>query len=121
MGIDEDAVTGPRVRVRPTVAVDTPEDLAKVYTPGVADTVRSIADQPDRAIELTTRGNAVAVLSDGSAVLGLGDVGALAALPVLEGKAALLARFAGLDAWPLCLASRAVDDLAHTIGDLSTG
>src|SRR5438270_11135075 len=91
MGTDEDAVTGPRVRVRPTVAVDTPEDLAKVYTPGVADTVRSIADQPDRATEMTTRGNAVAVLSDRSAVLGHGDVGALAACSLLDGRGVLLA------------------------------
>ena len=77
--------------------------LSRVYTPGVADDCRAIADDPAAARRLTMRGNSVAVVSDCSAVLGLGDVGSRAALPVLEGKAALYKRFAGIDAWPLCL------------------
>jgi malate dehydrogenase (oxaloacetate-decarboxylating) len=110
-----------RIRTEPTTTVETADDLAAVYTPGVADAVQAIADDPREAAHLSTRGNAVAVIGDGSAVLGLGDVGPLAGLPVFEGKAALLRRFAGMDAWPLCLRSRDIDDMARTIRDISTG
>ncbi|HWC79587.1 MAG TPA: malic enzyme-like NAD(P)-binding protein [Pseudonocardiaceae bacterium] len=112
---------GSRIQATGTASIDSAEDLAKVYTPGVADAVRAIADDPAKARELTTRRDAVAVVSDGSAVLGLGDVGALAALPVLEGKAALFHRFAGLNAWPLCVNSRDVDGLVDAIAAASTG
>lgn len=99
-----------RIAVRPTVPIDDDEALAQAYTPGVADACQAIAEDPGAARSLTTRGNSVAVISDGSAVLGLGDLGPLGALPVLEGKAALLRRFAGIDAWPLCLNAGAVGD-----------
>jgi malate dehydrogenase (oxaloacetate-decarboxylating) len=112
---------GKRIQLQATGQIETSDDLAAVYTPGVAEAVQAIADNPREAAERTTRGNAVAVVGDGSAVLGMGDVGALAALPVLEGKAALLRRFAGLDAWPLCLHSRETDDMVRVIREVSTG
>ena len=95
-----------RIEVSPTVPIDDAQALSRVYTPGVAQDCREIAADPAAADRLTVRGNSVAVVSDGSAVLGLGDIGPLAALPVLEGKAALYKRFAGVDAWPLCLEPR---------------
>lgn len=91
-----------RIETSPTTEIDDAAALSRVYTPGVADACREIAADPAAARRLTTRGNCVAVVSDGSAVLGPGDVGPLAALPILEGKAALYKRFAGIDAWPLC-------------------
>ena len=110
-----------RIEVQPTMALDGPEDLARAYTPGVADDCRAIAASEDAARQLTTRGNSVAVVCDGSAVLGLGDIGAIAALPVLEGKAALLKRFAGIDAWPLCLDTRDVDGAVAAIAAVAPG
>ncbi len=83
------------------------EDLAVWYTPGVAAASRAIAAEPDRVLELTNRGNSVAVLTDGSRVLGLGDIGPEAALPVMEGKALLFKYFGGVDAIPLCITTRA--------------
>jgi malic enzyme len=92
-----------RIEARPTVRIDDEADLAGAYTPGVAEACRAIVGDPRAARQLTTQGNPVAVISGGSAVLGLGDLGARAALPVLEVKAALFRRFAGIGAWPLCL------------------
>jgi malate dehydrogenase (oxaloacetate-decarboxylating) len=85
------------------------DDLSMVYTPGVARVCEAIVANPEDARRLTVKRNAVAVVTDGSAVLGLGNIGPAAALPVMEGKSALFKRFAGIDAWPLCLdtASRA--------------
>ena len=79
------------------------DDLSMVYTPGVARVCEAIAANPEDARRLTVKRNSVAVVTDGSAVLGLGNIGPAAALPVMEGKAALFKRFAGIDAWPLCL------------------
>jgi len=105
----------------PSESVEDASALARVYTPGVADACRAIAGDPDAAWRLTTRGNSVAVVSDGSAVLGLGDIGAQAAQPVLEGKAALLKRFAGVDGWPLCVDVRDPEEMAHCIAAVAGG
>jgi malate dehydrogenase (oxaloacetate-decarboxylating) len=91
------------------------DDLSMVYTPGVARVCQAIADNPEDARRLTVKRNAVAVVSDGSAVLGLGNVGPAAALPVMEGKAALFKRFAGIDAWPICLDTQDVDEIVRTV------
>jgi malate dehydrogenase (oxaloacetate-decarboxylating) len=110
-----------RIETSPTTAIDDARALSRVYTPGVADDCRAIADDPAAARERTGRGNSVAVVSDGSAVLGLGDIGARAAQPVLEGKAALYKRFAGIDAWPLCLNEREVPDMVRAISAVASG
>jgi len=112
---------GPRIEVRPTVAIDDAEQLAEAYTPGVADACRAIADEPGSAGRLTTRGNSVAVVSDGSAILGLGDLGARAALPLLEGKAALFKRFGGVEAFPLCVTGDGVEAMADAVAAVAEG
>ena len=91
------------------------DDLSMVYTPGVARVALAIAANKDDARRLTVKRNAVAVVSDGSAVLGLGNIGPEAALPVMEGKAALFKRFGGIDAWPLCLDTQDVDEIVRTV------
>lgn len=99
----------------PKMRIATREDLALAYTPGVAEPCRAIADDPDAAYAYTMKANTVAVVSDGSAVLGLGNIGPLAALPVMEGKCALFKAFADVDAFPLCVASKDVDEIVRTI------
>ena len=91
------------------------DSLSLVYTPGVAEPCRSIALDPSRARKLTIKGNSVAVVTDGSAVLGLGNIGALAAIPVMEGKALLFKMYADIDAWPICLDTQDTDELVETI------
>src|ERR671910_1026146 len=91
------------------------DDLSMVYTPGVARVCMAIAENPEDARRLTIKRNSVAVVTDGSAVLGLGNIGPKAALPVMEGKAALFKRFAGIDAWPLCLDTQDVDEIVKTV------
>jgi malate dehydrogenase (oxaloacetate-decarboxylating) len=91
------------------------DDLSMIYTPGVARVCEAIAANPEDARRLTVKRNAVAVVTDGSAVLGLGNIGPAAALPVMEGKAALFKRFAGIDAWPLCLDTQDVDEIVRTV------
>jgi malate dehydrogenase (oxaloacetate-decarboxylating) len=91
------------------------DDLSMVYTPGVARVSLAIAANKEDARRLTVKRNAVAVVSDGSAVLGLGNLGPEAALPVMEGKAALFKRFGGIDAWPLCLDTQDVDEIVRTV------
>ena len=112
---------GGKLRVTSTSAVETLEDLAYVYTPGVARPCLEIATDPARAYDLTIKRNAVAVVSDGSAVLGLGDIGPLAAMPVMEGKAMLMRDLAGVDAYPICLDERDPDRLVDMIAALSVG
>ncbi len=94
---------GGKIEVRAKVRVKNRDNLSMVYTPGVARVCRSIAEDPDAAFSLTMRRNMVAIVTDGSAVLGLGSIGARAALPVMEGKAVLFKEFAGVDAFPICL------------------
>ena len=94
-------------------------DLSLLYTPGVADVCRAIAADPGLATRYTTRGNTVAVISDGTAVLGLGDIGPLAAMPVMEGKAILFKHFGGVDAVPVCIETGTVDELVETIARLA--
>ncbi len=91
------------------------DELSMVYTPGVARVCLAIARNPEDARRLTVKRNSVAVVTDGSAVLGLGNLGPEAALPVMEGKAALFKRFAGIDAWPLCLDTQDVDEIVRTV------
>jgi malate dehydrogenase (oxaloacetate-decarboxylating) len=102
---------GGKIAVTPRFPVSGRDELSMAYTPGVGRVARAIADAPERAWELTIKANAVAILSDGSAVLGLGDVGPLAALPVMEGKAMLFKEFAGIDAYPICVRTRNPDEL----------
>ncbi len=97
------------------------DDLSMVYTPGVARVCEAIAANPEDARRLTVKRNSVAVVTDGSAVLGLGNIGPAAALPVMEGKAALFKRFAGIDAWPLCLDTQDPDLIVEIVRAVSPG
>lgn len=106
---------GGKLSVECKVPIRHRDDLARIYTPGVARVSEAIARRPADADNLTIRRNTVAVVTDGSAVLGLGNLGAMAALPVMEGKAALFKRFAGIDAWPVCLATQDVDEIVRTV------
>ena len=99
----------------PKMRIATREDLALAYTPGVAEPCRAIADDPDAAYAYTMKANTVAVVSDGSAVLGLGNIGPLAALPVMEGKCALFKAFGGVNAVPVCLDTQDVDEIVETV------
>jgi malate dehydrogenase (oxaloacetate-decarboxylating) len=103
------------------VPVVTRDDLSRAYTPGVARVCRVIADDPAQAFRFTIKRNTVAVVSDGTAVLGLGDIGPEAAMPVMEGKAMLFKEFAGVDAWPLCLATKDVDEIVETVVRVAPG
>jgi malate dehydrogenase (oxaloacetate-decarboxylating) len=102
---------GGKLAITSTVPVDGPEDLALAYTPGVGRVSQAIADQPERVWNLTGRSNAVAVLSNGTAVLGLGNIGPEGALPVMEGKAILFKQFGGVDAYPVCVDAATVEEM----------
>jgi malate dehydrogenase (oxaloacetate-decarboxylating) len=106
---------GGKIEVRSKVPIRTRDDLSMAYTPGVARVCLSIREDRQRAFALTIKQNTVAVVTDGTAVLGLGDIGPEAALPVMEGKAMLFKEFAGVDAFPLCLATRDVDKIVETV------
>jgi len=106
---------GGKIEVTPKVSLRTRDDLSRAYTPGVARICRAIAANPEDARRLTIKRNTVAVVTDGSAVLGLGNLGAAAALPVMEGKAALFKRFAGVDAWPVCLDTQDTEQIIETV------
>ncbi|MDP9865287.1 MULTISPECIES: NAD(P)-dependent malic enzyme [Streptosporangium] len=106
---------GGKLETRSTVPVNNADDLALAYTPGVARVCTAIAEQPELVNDYTWVSNVVAVVSDGTAVLGLGDIGPAAAMPVMEGKALLFKQFAGVDAVPICLDCTEVDALVETV------
>ncbi|MFZ9249166.1 MAG: NAD-dependent malic enzyme, partial [Candidatus Nanopelagicales bacterium] len=106
---------GGKLEVNSKVPLKTRDDLSRAYTPGVARISQAIAEDPTNLRRLTIKRNSVAVVTDGSAVLGLGNLGAAAALPVMEGKAALFKRFADIDAWPVCIDSQDVDEIVRTV------
>ncbi|MEG3613674.1 NAD-dependent malic enzyme [Isoptericola haloaureus] len=106
---------GGKIEVALKSPIKTRRDLSRAYTPGVARVCTAIADNPDDARRLTIKRNTVAVVTDGTAVLGLGDIGPAAALPVMEGKAALFKQFAGVDAWPVCLDTTDTDEIVAIV------
>jgi malate dehydrogenase (oxaloacetate-decarboxylating) len=106
---------GGKIEVMSKVPLKTRDDLSRAYTPGVARISQAIVDDPSDVRRLTMKRNTVAVVTDGSAVLGLGNIGPAAALPVMEGKAALFKRFANVDAWPVCLDTQDVDEIVRTV------
>jgi malate dehydrogenase (oxaloacetate-decarboxylating) len=110
---------GGKMEIRGTVPVETRDDLSLAYTPGVARVCEAIAADPSAAHDLTWIGNTVAVVTDGTAVLGLGDIGPTAAMPVMEGKALLFKHFAGVDAVPICLDTTDVDAMVETVVNLA--
>lgn len=101
------------------VPLATREDLSRAYTPGVAEVVREIARDPSLAREYTLKRNTVAIISDGSAILGLGNLGALASIPVMEGKAAILKAFAGVDAFPICLDTQDTEEIIKAVKQIA--
>ncbi|GAA3592300.1 NAD-dependent malic enzyme [Kineosporia mesophila] len=106
---------GGKLRIESKVPIRNRDDLSLIYTPGVARVCQAIAENPEDARRLTIKRNTVAVVTDGSAVLGLGNLGPLAAMPVMEGKAALFKRFADIDAFPICLDTQDVDEIVETV------
>jgi malate dehydrogenase (oxaloacetate-decarboxylating) len=106
---------GGKLEIQARQSLKTREDLSMVYTPGVARVSRAIAEDPEKVWNLTIKRNTVAVVSDGTAVLGLGDIGPEGALPVMEGKAVLFKEFAGVDAFPICLATKDADEIVRTV------
>jgi malate dehydrogenase (oxaloacetate-decarboxylating) len=112
---------GGKISVEPKVPITTRDDLSMAYTPGVARVSAAIHDDPAKAWTLTIKGNAVAIVTDGTAVLGLGDIGPAAAMPVMEGKAMLFKQFAGVDAFPLCLDTKDADEIVAFVTAVAPG
>ncbi|GGP04844.1 NAD-dependent malic enzyme [Nonomuraea glycinis] len=112
---------GGKIEMKSKVPLRNRDDLSMAYTPGVARVSMAIARNKEDARRLTIKRNSVAVVTDGSAVLGLGNIGPEAALPVMEGKAALFKRFAGIDAWPICLDTQDVDEIVRTVQLIAPG
>jgi malate dehydrogenase (oxaloacetate-decarboxylating) len=112
---------GGKIEIRNKVPVTSRRDLSVVYTPGVARVCLAIDKDPDAAYSLTIKGNTVAVVSDGTAILGLGDLGPRAAMPVMEGKAMLFKTFGGVDAWPICLDTKDPDEIIAIVKAIAPG
>jgi malate dehydrogenase (oxaloacetate-decarboxylating) len=112
---------GGKIALQNKIPVTTRDTLSMAYTPGVARVSMAIADDRKKAWQLTIKGNSVAVVSDGTAVLGLGDIGPEAAMPVMEGKAMLFKEFANIDAYPVCLNTKETDEIIQTVATLSVG
>jgi malate dehydrogenase (oxaloacetate-decarboxylating) len=112
---------GGKIHMDANAPVKTRDDLSMAYTPGVGRVSQAIAADPDSAWNLTIKRNTVAVVSDGTAVLGLGDIGPAAAMPVMEGKALLFKEFAGVDAWPICLDTKDPDQIVATVAAIAPG
>lgn len=108
-----------KIQVVSKVAVKTRDDLSTAYTPGVAEPCRRIRDNKEEVYRYTAKGNLVAVVSDGTAVLGLGDIGPEAAMPVMEGKSILFKEFAGIDAFPICLDTKDTEEIIETVKRLA--
>ena len=108
-----------KIEVISRAKIETPEDLAVAYTPGVAEPCLKIAEDVDLSYKYTRRGTLVAVVTDGTAVLGLGDIGPEAGMPVMEGKCALFKEFGDVDAFPLCIRSKDVDEIVNTVALLA--
>jgi malate dehydrogenase (oxaloacetate-decarboxylating) len=106
---------GGKIEIHPKVPIKTRNDLSMAYTPGVARVCMAIAKDPKKSFSLTIRRNSVAVVSDGTAVLGLGDIGPEAAMPVMEGKAMLFKEFGGIDAWPICLNTKDTEEIIRIV------
>ena len=112
---------GGKISVQNKVPLTTRDTLSMAYTPGVARVCSAIAEQHAKAWQLTIKGNSIAVVSDGSAVLGLGNIGPEAAMPVMEGKAMLFKEFAGIDAYPICLRTQETEEIINAVAHLSVG
>jgi len=112
---------GGKIEVANRVHIRSNAELAHVYTPGVARVSMQVHDQPDSVWALTIKANAVAIVTDGTAVLGLGDIGPHAAMPVMEGKAMLFKSFAGIDAWPICLDTKDTEEIISIVKAISPG
>jgi malate dehydrogenase (oxaloacetate-decarboxylating) len=112
---------GGKIEMQSKVPLRTRDELSMAYTPGVARVSLAIAANPEDVRRLTVKRNSVAVVTDGSAVLGLGNIGPYAALPVMEGKAALFKRFAGIDAWPICLDTQDTDEIVRAVQIIAPG
>ena len=108
-----------KIAVRSKVTVKTRDDLSTAYTPGVAEPCRKIRDNKEEVYRYTAKGNLVAVVSDGTAVLGLGDIGPEAAMPVMEGKALLFKEFADIDAFPICLDTKDTEEIIKTVKNIA--
>lgn len=122
LGVDDltfDLHQGGKISVEAKVNIHTPSELAMAYTPGVGRVSTAIARNPELVYDLTIKGNSVGIVTDGSAVLGLGNIGPEAALPVMEGKAMLFKQFADIDAFPICLATQDVDDIVRAVVQLA--
>jgi malate dehydrogenase (oxaloacetate-decarboxylating) len=109
-----------KLEIRSKVPLDTREDLTLSYTPGVAEPCRQIAKYPDQVYDLTIKHNSVAVITDGSAVLGLGNIGPAAAIPVMEGKCLLFKKFANIDAFPICVGTQDPDEFVNVVKNITT-
>jgi malate dehydrogenase (oxaloacetate-decarboxylating) len=112
-------IHGGKMEILSKVPLDNKVDLSLAYSPGVAEPCIEIANNPSAVYDLTIKGNLVAVITDGTAVLGLGDIGPEAALPVMEGKSLLLKRFANIDSFPICLGTKDVDEIVRTVKAIS--
>lgn len=110
---------GGKIEVVPKMPLKTRDDLSMAYTPGVARVCEAIRDDPEKVFTLTIKKNTVAIVTDGTAVLGLGDIGPAAALPVMEGKAMLFKEFAGINAFPICLNTKDPDEIVQTVKAIS--
>jgi len=119
--VEEHRAKKGKLSVNSLFPIESIDDLAIAYTPGVAEPCRRIAEHPEEVYELTIKGRSVAVVTDGTAVLGLGDIGPEAALPVMEGKAALFKRFANIDAYPICLATKDTEEIIQTVKRIAPG
>ncbi|MEP6741895.1 MAG: ACT domain-containing protein, partial [bacterium] len=111
---------GGKIEVVSKMPLKTRADLSMAYTPGVARVCEAIHDDPEKVFTLTIKKNTVAIVTDGTAVLGLGDIGPAAALPVMEGKAMLFKEFGGVDAFPICLSTKDPDEIVRTVKAIST-